>query len=87
MHDSRINKFIFLIGDVIGMVVAWLHMFKDSIDVSQVSTHDFFVALWITIVFGFIGGFSTMAGRLMFGWMEEKIKGRFKNKKDDLEKN
>jgi hypothetical protein len=38
-------------------------------------------------VFGFIGGFSTMAGRLMFGWMEEKIKGRFKNKKDDLEKN
>lgn len=63
--DDKIKGVIFLLGDVIGMVVAWVHLEKD-----------FFLTLWMTVLFGVIGGFCSMGGREIFFWIKEKIKNR-----------
>lgn len=82
MPEQRLNKVVFLISDLVGMIVAWVHMFTDNLTLKNTAVEDYLIALWITVLFGFIGGFASMAGRELWKYSWGKIKG-----KKDVEEN
>lgn len=72
MHEQRIKTIILVIGDIMGMVVAWL------------LNHDQVAAILWIVFGGILGGFCTMAGRALYEWLSQQVKSKVKS---DVEKN
>ncbi len=63
MTDQKANKVFFLLGDIIGMAIAWI-----------VNPEHAMGLLWI-VIGGFVGGFASMGGKELFTYLKTKIKG------------
>jgi hypothetical protein len=84
MPEQRVKFFVFLIADLFGMVTTWMILFVETITPPNVKPDDFVVAIWVSMVIGFLTGFASMAGRTTFSYVQEKIKNR-KNEKVNKE--
>ncbi len=78
MYGHRFNKIVFLFADLIGMLICWVHV-----------NHDYWVTFWLSVVFGVITGFCSMAGKKLFELVYEMAKSKLKKHVEtkDLEKN